>query len=305
MVQIIVVHGRGTKPSRRCKLRYVREVLLTSVRRAESASGQWLAAHPGVVQLAYYADLTRRLLGEKPESCRDYREPIDRLYEESRSCPTGVSFQGFLRDLGADAAGVLERFLSMRTRRRWLLSRFPDVARYLSNDAFAASVRERLKKLLVPALLEKRRVLLIAHSLGSVVAYDVLWEISHRKQYRSLRGLMVDCFATMGSPLGDETVKKQLLGWRSPPNQRHPTAIRRWVNFSARGDVICHDAHLGNDFRLMRTRKLVESFTEKVNLCAVYRSREGQWNPHKLYGYLMLPEVGRLVADFLKEETLH
>ena len=251
--------------------------------------------------MAYYADLFRRLSGDKPEPCHTYRGPIRRLLKESRSCPTWFSFRAAARDLEADLAGVLSRFLSPPVRQRLLKEYFSDVGRYLSDSEFARQVRHRLLRLLVPALRQNQRILLIGHSLGSVVAYDCLWELSSDSQYESLWDRSVDTFLTLGSPLGDETVKEHLAGWRNPPAARYPSNIRRWVNLSARGDTICYDAHLANDFRPMRQLKLLEGFQERANLCSMYRGRDGTWNPHKLYGYLILPEVGRLAADFLQE----
>jgi hypothetical protein len=90
-----------------------------------------------------------------------------------------------------------------------------------------------------------------------------------------------------------------LLGSDQPLPKRYPTNIRSWFNFSARGDLVCYDARLSNDFRPMRRLNLIERMQEFRNLCNVYRSREGLWNPHKFYGYLILPEVGQLVANFL------
>jgi len=302
MVRIIVVHGRGAKPSQACKLRYVREVLTESVRRVDPKAGSWLARHPGTVQLAYYADLFRRRSGEAPERCGGFREPIDRLYAESRHCPTWLRFRWLMQGLGVDATSLVVRFLKPATRQRLVARQFGDVLRYFRDHAFGSRVRERLQELLVPALRRRERILLLAHSLGSVVAYDVLWKLSHMSEYAPLRrrSHLIERLVTMGSPLGDRWVKAQLLGWRYPLSQRFPVNIRHWTNLSARGDAICHDKSLANDFQPMLAGGLVEAFTEHVNLCTVYRGRGGVWNPHKLYGYLILPEVGRLVAQHLR-----
>ncbi len=295
-----MVHGRGAKPPRECKLRYVRRVLVESVRRVDRSAGRWLATHPETIQLAYFADLFQRRFKLGPESCAGYREPIRRLLHESERYPNWVLFKSFLRDLGADAVGLLARLFSKETRRRYFESHFSDVIPYFSDAAFALEIRERLKRILIPALGSAQRILLIGHSLGSLVAYDTLWELSRQAKYRSLWKRAVDCFLTLGSPLGDETVRAHLLGWDRPLKKRFPTNIQRWVNLSARGDLICYDARLGNDFRSMRQLGLIQDIEEKANLCNVYRSRDGQWNPHKLYGYLILPEVGSLVAHFLR-----
>jgi len=300
MRRIIVIPGRGSKPAYACKLRYVREVLTESVRRADPTAGRWLARHPRTIQLAYYADLFRRLTGERPDPCESFRGPIDRLYADSRACPTWLAFRGALQDLGMDAAMILARWLKPATRRRLIGRQFLDVGRYFRHHAFASRVRARLSEKLVPALRRRESVLLLAHSLGSVVAYDVLWKLSHMSEYAALRRRRVAHLVTMGSPLGDGTVRTLLLGWRYPAAQRYPANILRWTNLSARGDLICHDARLANDFRPMLERGVVGRFEDVVNVCTVYRGRQGRWNPHKLYGYLLLPEVGRLLAAHLR-----
>ncbi len=300
MVRIIVVHGRGSKPSKVCKLRCVRQVLTESVRRVDARAGAWLAAHPRTIQLAYYADLLRRLTGEPLESCDSFREPIARLYEESQRCPTWIRFRAHLHGLSVNASEVMARMLTPQARRRMMARRFPDVMRYLTDHALASQIRARLQQLLVPALRRRERVILVAHSLGSVVAYDVLWKLSHMSEYRSLRGRTIDAWITMGSPLGDKLLKTYLLGWRYPLAHRYPTHVRRWHNLSARGDAISHDQRLANDFAPMLKAGYVERLEEHTNLCTVYRGREEQWNPHKLYGYLILPEVGRVVAASLR-----
>jgi hypothetical protein len=199
--------------------------------------------------------------------------------------------------VGVDAAVALTRFLTPAVRRQLVARQFADVLPYFQDPVFAARVRGRLARLLAPALRRRERVLLLAYGFGSVVAYDVLWQLSHGRPALRLRDRRIAGLVTMGSPLGDKTVREHLLGWGSPLPQRYPTNITRWDNLSARGDAICHDARLANDVRPMRSAGCLEHFEERTGLCTVYRSREGIWNPHKLYGYLILPEVGRLVAQ--------
>ena len=199
-----------------------------------------------------------------------------------------------------DATLRLTRFLDPSVRQLLVAELFDDVQRYFLLHSFASHVRKRLLTVLVPALRRRERVLLIAHSFGSIVAYDVLWMLSHLREYTSLHDRRVDTFVTLGSPLGDKVVKGHLLGWKYPLAQRYPANIRRWCNLSARGDVIAHDARVAGDFRPMRTHTPLERFEEYANLCTVYRGRDGAWNPHKLYGYLILPELGRLIATTLR-----
>jgi len=302
-MKIIVGHGRGLKPTKACKLGYVREVLTESVRRVSHKAGAWLKAHPRAIEIAYYADLFQHLADEPTESCDSFREPIDRLYRESRLCPTWPKFRGLMKDLAMDAAVLLTRFLDPGVRQQIMSQQFLDILPYFQRPRFAAQVRERLLRVLVPALKHGEPTVLIGHSLGSVVAYDTLWLLSHTPRYARLQDRRIAQFITMGSPLGDQLVKGLLMGWRHPLPQRYPTNILAWDNLSARGDLVCHDAHIGDDFQQMRRLQLITRLTDHENLCAVYRGRQEQWNPHKLYGYLILPQLGRLVAEHIRAHT--
>ena len=52
------------------------------------------------------------------------------------------------------------------------------------------------------------RVLLIGHSLGSVISYDTLWDLSHERG----RTQHVDLFMTLGSPLATHLIRQGLRG---------------------------------------------------------------------------------------------
>jgi hypothetical protein len=101
----------------------------------------------------------------------------------------------------------------------------------------------------------------------------------------------------MGSPLGDENVKKQLKGAGLDSDRRFPTNIGRWVNVAAQDDYIAHDESIDNDFKKMIKRGLVRSITDKeiYNLAV----REGQSNPHHSIGYLITPTLSKIVNDWL------
>ena len=69
--------------------------------------------------------------------------------------------------------------------------------RYFNNkDDIACHIRELLKEELRTRLANNEKILLIGHSLGSVIAYDTLWELSHLEK---LPG-KIDLFLTIGSP---------------------------------------------------------------------------------------------------------
>ena len=100
-----------------------------------------------------------------------------------------------------------------------------DVAAYLFKG-WAAEMRE-------PVMVAFRDVMdpiiVIAHSLGSIVAYDVLC----RPEFG---GRDIRLFVTAGSPLGIANVQDQLNDGQGPGTLPH--AIPRWLNFADPDDLV-------------------------------------------------------------------
>ena len=69
-------------------------------------------------------------------------------------------------------------------------------------------VRLMLKNELADAWADGDDVLLIGHSLGSVIAYDTLWDLSHEEPEAGV----VDLFMTLGSPLATRFIRHRLRG---------------------------------------------------------------------------------------------
>ena len=126
--------------------------------------------------------------------------------------------------------------------RRLLKRLIPDADAYFFTEA-REPIRQRLREALdaVPGPL-----VVVAHSLGTVVAYDVLSE--PRLTARPVRLLV-----TLGCPLGytevQDVVTKPL---------RVPAEVQRWANFADPLDVIALDTGLADDFaglgRIVDTR---------------------------------------------------
>ena len=185
----------------------------------------------------------------------------------------------------------------------WLIPLIPDdriklsireTGRYFNNhDNVACKIREQQKQPLREAVGRKDRVLLIGHSMGSIIAYDSLWELDH------LEGMdnCVDCLLTIGSPLGMNYVQKRLIGLnRKQPV--YPGNIRTWINISAHGDLVALDPSLANDFGEMLTQNIIENIVDKRDgIFNHYRDEKGL-NVHKSYGYLANPVVGQAIVDW-------
>ena len=170
-----------------------------------------------------------------------------------------------------------------------------ELERYFNNEARIASlIREQLKQELRPLLQRGDKVLLIGHSLGSVICYDSLWALSNLEQ---LPG-KIDLFLTLGSPLGMKYVQQRLLGNQHMDEHRYPGNIRDWVNISAIGDVIALDKTFSDDYKQMLELDIVESISDQYSgIYNYFRNNEGL-NPHRSYGYLVNSDVGSVIANW-------
>jgi hypothetical protein len=168
-----------------------------------------------------------------------------------------------------------------------------DLLRYISDaDGIAAHTRRRLKVPLQAATLAHRPILLIAHSMGSVIAYDSLWELSHEGRERA----HVDLLLTIGSPLGQRYMQKRLKGAAKSGYGRYPGNIRVWKNLAATGDLTALDRALVDDFGEMLELGLLEDFVDQT-VTTHYRLN-GELNVHAEYGYLVNETTAHTVVSW-------
>lgn len=164
-----------------------------------------------------------------------------------------------------------------------------DFNRYARDDDGAATrIREGLKALLREA--RDRPILLLGHSMGSVICWDTLWHLHNAQRI----DVAIDLFLTMGSPLGQRYVQARLLFANARDRGRMPLGIRRWVNLAAAGDMTSLEQRLADDFApLFPGSDLV---IEDAGVSNAFRL-DGVLEPHAEYGYLANPVTARIVAD--------
>ncbi|WP_405876731.1 hypothetical protein [Streptomyces sp. NBC_00005] len=136
------------------------------------------------------------------------------------------------------AAGVAELLPLPAPLRRFLLRQ---LLRHLIPDAngyFFTSARDRIRDRLRTVLdAVNGPVAVVSHSLGTVVAYEVLSEadFAHKE---------VPLFVTLGSPLGYTEIQDVITR-----PLRIPAPVRLWTNFADPLDVVTLDTTLADDFR--------------------------------------------------------
>jgi len=133
----------------------------------------------------------------------------------------------------AERRGILEPAIRS-TFELFVGTFFREVARYLSARDVQARFRARAAVAEVVAAAEPPRIVL-AHSLGSVVAYEALCAYPH---------LDVDLLVTLGSPLAMPHAVFPNLDPRPIDGKgRRPPGVRRWANLADVGDLVALPAH--------------------------------------------------------------
>ena len=135
---------------------------------------------------------------------------------------------------------------------------------------------------------QNKRVTIIAHSMGSIVAYDALRELG-----QSDTNLRVDNLITIGSPLGLPTVAAKIsMEWTL---LRTPSIVKRWVNLADPRDPVAFDTRLRSDYDANDQGIRVEDDLILNN----YVDPDGKANHHKIYGYLRCPEMSELLRGII------
>lgn len=144
-----------------------------------------------------------------------------------------------------------------------------------TNDVYQYLHRKDLRKLMDDgvrsAFVADSEAVVVSHSLGTIVAYNVLQNPA----------LKVPLFVTLGSPLGVSAVKRKL----QPVS--HPPAVGRWFNAMDERDVVALYPLTSDHFAV---------FPPIENLTTVQNFTE---NRHGIAGYLSDKDVARRIHDAL------
>ena len=304
---LLLVHGRDFKPGREVYLDISMAALRAGIERdyPDKVEGfDVLQKH-----FAWYGDLSAEILEHRGKSydreldIGDRRNALNALREiparkrfgirQYDRLPGKSAIPEFIADVTAPVLGRVGLAMPV------LRSMSADFAAYFDNTHnYGLQVRARLRNELGELMDRGDRILLITHGTGSVIAYDVLWEMSHDEDLKEQYGKSkVELWVTLGSPLGDRNIQKRLSGAKKHSTIKFPANVISWHNVSAEDDYICHDNTLADDFKKMLQQRQVSAVKDyRVFNLAV---RYGRSNPHSSVGYYIHPRVSKIIADWL------
>lgn len=310
--RIILVHGRGFKPEEEVFEPIWAEAIAHGLERDRGTDAR-SRFESCVREFVYYGEASNEFLSDRlgpydrEADLADRRrclealrrlEARDFLDERGRENYENTPGQSNLMATLVDLAAAPMAWLGLGAR--VIAFRAPDMREYWNPDSeFASRVRWKLTEILEPALVAGDDILLVTHSLGTLIAYDNLWKLSHYAEHRDVveTGHKLTRWITLGCPLGNPTIQKNLKGQRASGARRYPSNIREWINIAAVGDHIAHDRTVRDDYRGMLEHGLIESIEDhRIFNLAI---RHGRSNPHHGAGYLIHPTVIERIADWL------
>ena len=133
---------------------------------------------------------------------------------------------------------------------------------YLANPQFMDEVHQRI----LTSLVQNETHIIVAHSLGTVIAYKLLQQL--QPEYKIQR------FITLGSPLAFKVIQDKL----TPPIKRPDCLIGDWHNFYSPDDFLTAFPLVNAPFDF-QPAILNTSISTFIN------------SPHKITGYLQHPAV--------------
>ncbi|TDI94856.1 MAG: hypothetical protein E2O76_14690 [Caldithrix sp.] len=301
---IIGIHGAGNKPPQRLLQLWWQKAICEGLKRV----GQPRRIFK--VELVYWA----HFLYSEPQSTK-VSDPRSPLHINEPYVPAA------LNSVAQSPSRVRKKFLDwleimmdklMLSENR--LFNFDRIAEYIirkkfrdlelyfhrSNvelDQVGLYAKKLIRKELAQILRKHRKkdILLISHSMGTVISYDVLTQL--------VPDIRIHTFITLGSPLGLPAVIRKIFTEQHKDLKNEkllatPENIRQsWFNFSDLNDRVALDYKLRNDFK-----QNVHGIGPKDTIVHNDYENKGEKDHHKSFGYLRTPEVAEVILSFLADE---
>ena len=146
-----------------------------------------------------------------------------------------------------------------------------DVYKYLNY----IGVRDSVESGIIMAVNNDQEAVIVSHSLGTVVAYNILQREGRSRKWK------IPLFLTLGSPLGITAIRRAI----SPI--KHPSVVRKWFNAFDEKDLV---ALYPLDENRFPVKPSIENWNEVNNTTS---------NHHGISEYLNDTKVSKIIYDAL------
>ncbi len=319
--KIILIHGLASKPPRENVHELWTKCIIENIRVLDPEIAADLEQND-VFESAYWANKIPHHIEDDSDYVRKLIIQVDKVIDERKEIKKdfhvgkGELIGDFFKDRGLDLVKVLAGALTIKDN--VMKSFLRETELYDEDQYIADQIRGDLETALRNSWDEGKEVAILSHSMGTFIAYDVLWRFSHRNTpgFEEYNNKRVKLFVTMGSPLGEPAVRNLLFSrhHKNHGKRQFPTNIDFWHNYACLGDVVAHQHNFEEIFfDDMRKQGLFPENKE-------YRARDYEnlhnpfevvshdgnknkekRNPHKSYGYLVQPRLGSWLIDFVSD----
>ena len=300
---IIGIHGIGNKPPKELLAKWWKEAIFEGLRKNNHSAKDFN------FELIYWADV----LHNKPLDPNETKKE-NPLYLNEPYIPEREGIDKVDMGFRQKALEYLEKYskkilvngvlsLNIPSLTELFIHRhLKDLEEYYSESYTLINNKKRLvREVIIDRLVEvlqkhkTKKIFLVAHSMGSIIAYDAL-------RYYAPE-IKIEVLATIGSPLGQEYVVNKIQTDTNPDHNDKfivPENIRlHWYNFSDNEDQVAVYHHLNKIYK-----ENVRSIAIKdILVYNNYKISETR-NPHKSYGYLRTPEFADVLNSFLMTKKL-
>jgi hypothetical protein len=297
--QIVLLHGRGPKPNEEALRGLWIQALRAGLQR--DAPEQLPVFDEADIHMVYFA----HHLHEFAEPGYDETLDLDNRRQSLQSLMAKQKAKDFRRKHYEALPGktplkefAMDVSASLGLGKAALRKAVPELNHYWDDrQDWSGAVQDRLTTLLTELMAAEKNILLISHCMGSVLAWDSLWHMTHEGEFAGQDVKRITRWITLGSPLGSRAVRSKLAGARESGTRRFPAVLNAWHNISAEDDYVCHDKTVADDFRAMLQQRMIGDIRDHTiyNLSVRY----GRSNPHSSAGYLIHPRTAVLLAEWL------
>ncbi|MRT93928.1 hypothetical protein [Ancylomarina sp. 16SWW S1-10-2] len=303
---IIAVHGLGNKPPKYLLEKWWKDAI------KEGFSKNGIKNELPEFELVYWADI----LYEKPLNKweKDTKNPyyLDEPYTKSPKNPVveDTSFQQDVIDFISNQVNKIflneDKTLNYGFITDFILRNyFKDLEIYYtemceSENDVACKAKYLIQKRIIEVIQKYKdyEITIIAHSMGSIITFDVLSFL--------LPEIKINNLVTIGSPLGLPVVISKIASEYKNNNGHNymatpPGVVNNWFNLSDIQDKVALNYKLNDDFNSNSIG------VSPIDFMVVndYENNKNK-NPHKSFGYLRTPEMSQILSDFInkKEKSL-